>query len=165
MAISFIRTAVLYLLVIAILRVMGKRQIGQLQPSELVVAIMISDLAAIPMQNTGTPLLAGVIPIITLMILEVALSFFSSKNDKFSRFVCGTPSILIKDGEIIEEEMKRLRFSRNDLLEELRISGCDDVSQVQYAILETNGGLGLIMKEEYRPLTLSDAKQFFKENK
>ena len=165
MAISFIRTAVLYLLVIAILRIMGKRQIGQLQPSELVVAIMISDLAAIPMQNTGTPLLAGVVPITTLMILEILLSYFTSKSVKFSRFVSGTPSILIKDGQIMEDEMKRLRFSRNDLLEELRISGCDDVSQIKYAILETNGGLGLIMKEDYRPLTLSDAKKLLKEKK
>lgn len=165
MAISFVRTAVLYLLVITILRIMGKRQIGQLQPSELVVAIMVSDLAAIPMQNTGTPIIAGVIPIITLMIMEITLSFFSTKSSKFCRFICGTPSVLIKDGEIMEDEMKRLRFNRNDLLEELRISGCDDVSQVQYAILETNGGLGLIMKEEFRPLTVSDAKKMFKGKK
>ena len=161
MAITMIRTIILYTLVVICLRIMGKRQIGELQPSELVVAIMVSDLATIPMQDTEIPIVTGIIPIFTLVIMEVYLSYISTKSKKFSHFVCGTPSIVIKDGEIVDEEMKKLRFSRDDLLEELRISGCFDITQVEYAILETNGGLGLIMKPEHRPITVAEAKELF----
>lgn len=159
MGISFIRTIILYFLVVVSLRIMGKRQIGELQPSELVVAIMVSDLATIPMQDTRIPLLAGAIPILTLIILEVILSFISMKNKKFREFVSGKPSILVHNGQIVQDEMDKQRFTREDLLEELRMAGCDDITEIQYAVLETTGNIGLILKKDNRPLTLKDAKK------
>jgi len=138
---------------------MGKRQIGELQPSELVVAIMISELASIPMQATGIPLLAGIIPIITLIALEVLLSFGALKSKKFRNITCGTPSILVHDGRIMRDEMDKMRFNNDDLSEELRLAGCTDITSVQYAILETNGQLSLVLKKDNQPLTVKDAKK------
>lgn len=151
-----IRTVILYFAVIAALRIMGKRQLGELQPSELVVAIMISDLASVPMQDIGIPLLAGIIPAITLIAAEVFLSFLSLKSNTMRKFISGSPSVVVNDGKIIEKELNRLRFNINDLLEELRINGYCDIGDVQTAIVETSGKLSVIPKDTSRAATVSD---------
>lgn len=156
MVISFIRTIFLYLLVVFSFRVMGKRQIGELSPSELAVAIMISELASIPMQETNVPLLNGIIPILTLIILEIGLSFATLKSKKARDLFTGTPSILVHKGKIVQKEMEKLRFNVDDLLEELRLNNFPNISEVEFAILETNGQLSIIPKSEKKPLTPFD---------
>lgn len=156
MLIIFIRTLILYILVVLALRMMGKRQIGQLQPSELVIAMMISELACIPMENVGTPIVNGVIPIFTLIIAEAAFSFLTLKSKKIRKIISGTPTILIEKGRVLEKEMERLRFNIDDLMEELRSSGYANLLDVEYAIIETNGMLSIIPKSSKRPVTPAD---------
>lgn len=156
MLITFFRTIILYILVVAALRIMGKRQIGELQPSELVVAIMISELAAIPMQATGIPLINGILPILTLIIAEVTLSFVTLKSEKARKIISGSPSVLIQNGKIDEKEMEKLRFNMDDLLEELRLSNCPNIADVEFAILETSGQLSVIPKSQKRPVIAED---------
>lgn len=153
MGISFIRTIILYITVIAAVRVMGKREIGELQPSELVVAILISELAAIPMQETGIPLTSGVIPILTLISCEVILSSITMLSTKARRIISGSPSILIMNGQIDQKEMRRLRFTIDDLMEELRIGGYMNISEVAIAVVETNGKLSIFPTCQNRPVT------------
>ncbi len=156
MLVSVIRTLILYGTVIAAMRIMGKRQLGELQPSELVVAIMISDLASVPMQAIDIPLLSGIIPVLTLIVAEVMMSYLSLKSKKIRRFLSGEPSIVVYDGHINEEELRRLRFNINDLLEELRLNNCHDVSDVQVAVVETSGKLSVIPKDKARCVTVED---------
>lgn len=146
MLIIIIRTLILYLTVIISLRFMGKRQVGELQPAELVVAIMISDLATVPMQTVDMPLLGGIIPVLTLMIAEVFISFSGFKCKFIRRILSGDPSIVIYKGVINEKELERLRFSVSDLLEELRVNNCYNISDVEAAVLETSGKLSVISK-------------------
>lgn len=159
MIITFVRTVILYLLVVLSMRIMGKRTIGELQPNELVIAIMISDLASIPMQSIDAPLLTGILPILTLIAVEVFLSFASLKSKKFREILCGRPTVVIKDGRVDEKHMKDLRFSRSDLLEQLRQAGCDDLTEVKEAVMETNGKLSVILKESSRPLDIGTARK------
>ncbi|NLW92805.1 MAG: DUF421 domain-containing protein [Syntrophomonadaceae bacterium] len=156
MILVIIRTLILYTTVVIVLRIMGKRQIGQLQPYELVVIIMISELAAIPMQNTGVPILNGLVPIFVLFAAEVTLSYIALKSEKARGVICGKPSILIANARINEEEMRRLRFNINELLEELRLKDVTDISDVEYAILETGGQLSVILKSQKRPVEPAD---------
>jgi len=135
---------------------MGKRQIGQLQPSELVVALIIADLAAVPMSEVGIPLINGIIPIITLFIMEELLSYLSLKSERARGLISGKPSILIERGIIMEKELQQLRYNLNDLLEQLRLKNFSNVEDVNYAILETSGQLSVIPKEEKNPVTLKD---------
>ena len=144
------RTVILYLVVVLALRLTGKRQVGELQPTELVVAILISELAAVPMQNFGIPLLSGVIPIVTLLCLETILSFVSSKSIRFRNVFSGTTSVLIKNGRIDQQELSRLRISADELLEELRLKNVFDITTVGSAFLETNGQLSVLLKPEFR---------------
>ena len=146
MLILTIRTLFLYLLVVASMRVMGKRQIGEMQPSELVVAIMISDLASVPMQSIDIPLLSGIVPVLTLLVGEVTMSFICLKSRRARRYITGEPSIVLYKGHLNEVELERLRFNLNDLLEQLRIAGYADISEVQAAVLETNGQLSVLQK-------------------
>ncbi len=148
MLVLVIRTLILYLLVVAAIRIMGKRQIGELQPSELVIAIMISDLASVPMQAIDIPLLTGIVPVLTLLVWEVVMSFVSLKSKRMRRYITGEPSIVVYNGHINEQELKKLRFNLNDLMEQLRISGCPDISNVQAAVLETNGQLSVLEKKK-----------------
>lgn len=148
MLVLVIRTLILYLLVVIAMRIMGKRQIGELQPSELVIAIMISDLASVPMQAIDIPLLAGVVPVLTLLVWEVVMSFVSLKSKRMRRYISGEPSIVVYNGHINENELKKLRFNLNDLMEQLRIAGCPDISNVQAAVLETNGQLSVLEKKK-----------------
>ncbi len=146
MLISFIRTIITYALVLIAVRIMGKRQVGQLEPGELVVTLMISDLATIPLSHVSIPILHGIIPIFTLIVAEATLSFFDLKSRKFRKFMSGTPIIIIKDGKVCEKEMEKLRFNFDDLLEMLRMQGSTDINEIKYAILETSGNLSIIQK-------------------
>ena len=147
MIISIIRTIITYALVVLAIRLMGKRQIGELQPSELVVAIMISDLATVPMSETGIPLFYGIAPIFTLVVCEMLLSFLCLKSQWIRVGVTGRPSYIINDGKIDQKEMKKTRYSISDLLEELRMLNVFDISTVRCAILETNGKISVVTNE------------------
>lgn len=137
---------------------MGKRQIGQLQPSELVVAMMLSELASIPMESIEVPVFLGVIPVLTLVIAETVFSFFTLKSKRIRRILSGAPVLLIEKGFISEKEMKRMRFNIDDLMEELRTAGYASITDVEYAIIESNGTLSVIPKSNKRPLTANDIK-------
>ena len=160
MLITIIRTIILYIMVVFVMRLMGKRQIGELQPFEFVVTLMIAELAAVPMEDTGIPLLKGIIPVFILLAAQITLSYFSMKHQGFRKIVCGTPSILISNGKIIDKELRELRYNINDLLEQLRIKDYPNVNEVEYAILETNGELTVIPKAEYRPTVVKDINVF-----
>jgi len=138
------------------MRLMGKKQIGQLQPSELVVALVIADLAAVPMANIEIPLIYGIIPIITLYICEELLSYISMLNGNARGIICGKPSILIEKGIIMESELRRERYNINDLLEQLRLKDYAKVDDIEYAILETCGQVSIIAKSQSKPPTRGD---------
>lgn len=157
MFISFLRTVVLYLVIVLTLRVLGKRQVGELEPSELVVAILISDLAAVPMQDIGIPLLSGVIPIFTLLALELLTSELSLRSVRFRSFLCGKPVFIIREGVIDQKAMADNRLTIDELSCCLRQEGILEPSQVQYAILETSGQLTTFLYPQYAPLTAQDA--------
>lgn len=146
MLVVFIRTLILYIVVIIAMRIMGKRQIGQLQPFELAVAIMISELASVPMQNTGIPLVNGIIPILTMLAAQIRISFISLKSTKARTIFCGRPSVLISGGKIMEQVFRQELYTLNDLLEQLRNKDIYNIADVEYAILETNGQLSVIPK-------------------
>ena len=141
---AFIRTLILYFLIMTGLRLMGKRQIGELEPSELVLTMMISDLATVPMQDFGIPLLAGVIPILTLLALSMLLSQLSLGSLRLRELICGTPAVLIRQGVIQQEAMRKNRFTVDELLEELRSQGICRVEDVKYAVLENSGQLSVL---------------------
>lgn len=153
MTISFIRTLLLYILILVAVRLMGKRQISELQTSELVVTLLISDIAAIPMQDTGQPLSSGLIPIAVLVMCEIALSVLMLKNMRFRRFVCGKPIVVINNGKIDQREMRALRMSTEDLSEQLRQRSIFSVEDVAYAIVETNGKMSVIKKPDKETAT------------
>ena len=156
MLIIVIRTLILYAVVIFSLRIMGKRQIGELQPSELVVAIMISDLATVPMESINIPLITGIIPVFTLILAEVMLSFAGLKSRTVRKIIAGSPSVVIYDGVINERELARMRFNLDDLLEELRLMGFFDISDVGVAVLETSGKISVIPKDDARTAKVRD---------
>lgn len=156
MIIVFIRTLIQYFLIIIVMRIMGKRQMGELQPFELVVAIMISELASDPITDTEIPLLNGIIPILTLLLAQVSLAYLTLKSNKARKFVCGGPSILIEKGKVCEEELRRLRININDLLEQLRVKNYPNIADVYFAILETNGQMSIIPKGQSRPVITKD---------
>ena len=151
-----IRTAILYLLVIITMRLMGKKQIGQLEPFELAITIMISELAALPMQDTRIPLIHGVIPILTLLLLQTIVSLLQLKSIKMRALINGTPSVLIKNGQLDIKELKSQKFNINDLMEELRIKGYYNIEDIEYAILETSGQISIISKTELDYATKKD---------
>ena len=148
---AFARTVILYFLIVIGLRLMGKRQIGELEPSELVLTIMISDLATVPMQDFGIPLLAGVIPILTLLALSMLMSQLSLRNLRFRELVCGTPAVLIRDGNIQQAAMRKNRYTLDELLEELRGQGISSVEEVKYAVLENSGQLSVLPWTQRQP--------------
>ncbi|MDO4517557.1 MAG: DUF421 domain-containing protein [Bacillota bacterium] len=153
---AVMRTVILYLLIIVGIRLMGKRQIGQLEPSELVLSLLIADLAAVPMQDFGIPLIMGMIPILTLLCLSTILSVLTVKSIRFRALLCSRPSIVVQDGEILIREMVKNRFTVDELMEELRVAGITDLSSVKYAVLETTGRISVVPKAEDRPVTLRD---------
>ncbi len=153
MATAFFRTLILYLLLIAGLRLSGKRQIGELEPIELVLTLLISDLASVPMQDFGLPLFNGVIPIVTLIALSTLFSGISLRCVRFRELVCGTPALVICEGKLRQETMRRNRLTLDELLEQLRGQGITDLNDVKYAVLETNGRLSVLVRSDRQPLT------------
>lgn len=156
MLVIFARTLILYMLVVIVMRLMGKRQIGQLQPFELVVAIMISELAAVPMQNKGIPLINGIIPILTLLVAQILLSYISLKSLSARTVICGKPTILVENGKIKENNLRKETYNVNDLFEQLRNKNIFNISDVEYAVLETNGQLSILQKSQKRPIKPED---------
>ncbi len=146
MIITIIRTILLYILIIFAVRIMGKRQISELQTSELVITLLISDIASIPMQNTDQPMLSGIIPIFVLIVCEVFVSLIMMKNDRFRSVICGKPVIVINNGNIDQTAMTELRMSTEDLFEQLRQKDIFDISEVAYAVIETNGKMSIMKK-------------------
>ena len=152
MGISFLRTVILYLLIVIAIRLMGKRQIGQMQPSELVVTILISDLISVPMQDIGIPLFHGIIPVLTLVSFEIIISILSLKSARIRNFLCGKPVCVISNGLIMEEQLKQTRMSVDDLMEELRCKDIFDPSDVRYAQIEINGQLTAVLNTDAEPV-------------
>ena len=153
MATAFFRTVILYLLLIAGLRLSGKRQIGELEPIELVLTLLISDLASVPMQDFALPLFNGVLPIITLIALSTLFSAVSLRSVRFRELVCGQPALVIADGKLRQDAMRRNRLTLDELFEQLRGQGITDLSDVRYAVLETNGRLSVLPRTRVQPVT------------
>ncbi len=156
MFVTLIRTVILYVFAIVSIRIMGKRQIGELQPSDLVVTLLISQIISIPIQDTDIPLVNTMIPIFLLVGFEILTSVFNMKSIKFRSFMQGHPVVIINDGNLDQKILKELRFTVDDLLESLRQKDVFDISQVQYAIVETNGQLSVLLKAENDTVTLKD---------
>ena len=151
MFISLLRAIIMYLVVVCAIKFMGKRQIGELETSELVITFMISDIASIPMQDSDQPLLTGLIPIAVLTCLEVLISWFMMKSPKFRQLMCGRCVIVISDGKINQKELYKLRINTYDLCEQLRQMNVFSIEDVAYAIMETNGKLSVLKKSEKNP--------------
>lgn len=148
MAVLFIRTALFYGAIVIFLRIMGKRQLGELQPTEFAVTLLIADLAAIPIQSGSIPVLNGLVPIAVLLVTEMFLSILTLKFRKLRMIISGHPMTIIKQGKIQQDVMKKLRFNTDDLLEELRLQGVSDVGDVDYAVLETNGKMSVFTNDQ-----------------
>lgn len=156
MFVTLIRTVILYVFAIISIRVMGKRQIGELQPSDLVVTLLISQIISIPIQDTDIPLVNTIIPILLLVGFEIITSALNMKSIKFRSLMQGHPVVIINDGNLDQKLLKDLRFTVDDLLESLRQKDVFDISQVQYAIVETNGQLSVLLKPENDTVTRED---------
>ena len=150
MLITFVRSIILYIIVLVVMRLMGKREIGQLQPFELAIAIMIADLASVPMSEIGIPIINGIIPILGLLVMHLIISYINLKSMKMRQLICGKPSILIYRGKIDESIMRKERFTINELQERLRANNIYDIKDVEYAILETSGQVSVIEKTNKR---------------
>ena len=153
MAIVFIRTLIVYFSLMAAMRLMGKRQLGEMELSEFVVAALIADLAAHPLQDIGIPMLNGLIPIFTLFCMEVIVSGVTMKSIRLRGLMYGKPSVIISHGKICQREMRKNRFTLDELTQELRNQSVLDISSIEYAILETNGQLNIILTPAQRPVT------------
>ena len=151
-----IKTAIIYFFAMFVMRLMGKRQAGQLQPFELIIAIMIAEVASTPMDGAGIPITYGIVPIVTLMVLHNLIAFVSMKSESARAFFSGKPSIIIHKGIIREKELKKLKYNLNDLIEQLRAKDVISISDVHYAVLETNGELSVMLKPEKRNLQPED---------
>lgn len=158
MFIVLARTVVLYLFIVIGLRLLGKRQLGELEPAELTLALIIADLASVPMQDNGIPLLTGLIPIAVLLCLATILSVLQAKSIRFRLLMCGRPSIVISDGVVVERELRRNRLTVDELMEELRSQGYADPQTVQFAVLETNGQLSVLPRAGQMPVTAAQMK-------
>ena len=180
MLLSYVRTVILYLMLILVIRLMGKRQIGQMEPAEFVVTMLVANLAAIPMQDGGIPLLSGVVPILTVLGVELVLSAGSMRSVLLRRLLCGKPVILIENGKILQQNLRSTRVTLDELTGHLREKDILDIQSVQYAILETNGNLsvfpyvkekpasakdaGIKVKNEYLPITIVADGHLYKQN-
>ena len=156
MLITFIRSILLYIIVLVVMRLMGKREIGQLQPFELAISIMIADLASTPMADAGIPISNGIIPILALLVMHLVISILNIKSIRAREILCGKPSILIYRGRIDEKQLKKERFTVNELEERLRGNNVVNIGYVEYAILETSGQVTVILKPEKRNVTTGD---------
>ena len=157
MLISYLRTIILYSLLIVTVRLMGKRQIGQMEPSEFVVTMLLANLAAVPMQDNGIPLLTGIIPMATVLGAELVLSVLALKSIRLRKLLCGKPVILVENGNICKRNLDRTRIHLDELTEHLRQRGVLDLSTVKYVILETNGQVSTFLHAECEPASARDA--------
>ena len=180
MILSYMRTIVLYLILILAIRLMGKRQIGQMEPAEFVVTMLVANLASIPMQDGGIPIFSGIVPILTVLGMELVLSALSLKSSKLRKLLCGKPVILIENGKILQNNLKKTRVTLDELTGHLREKDVLDLRSVQYAILETNGNLsvfpfpselpasakeaGIYPKDRFLPVTLISDGQLLHQN-
>ena len=153
MFVVLIRTVVLYLFIVVGIRLLGKHQIGQLEPSELVLTLIIADLASVPMQDNGIPLLWGLIPIVVLLALSTVISVLCTRSIRFRALLCGRPSIMVENGQVVEAELKKNRLTLDELMEELRIQGYADFKSIKFALLETNGQLSVLPFAAEKPVT------------
>ena len=158
MFVTIIRTVILYALIVFAVRIMGKRQISEMQPSELVITLIIADIASIPMEDNSRPMLSGLVPMLILVALEIIVSILMMKSSVIRKTVCGSPVMIIKDGVILQNEMKRLRITTEDLCVQLRESGVFSLSDIQYCIAETNGKLSVLQKPPKRNPSCEDLK-------
>lgn len=157
MLLYYLRTMILYLVLIASVRLMGKRQVGQMEPSEFVVTMLVANLASIPMQDEGIPLFSGLVPILTVLGAELVLSVASMWSLRLRRLLCGKPVILIENGHILQENLRRTRITLDELTGHLRLKDVLDLTSVQFAILETNGDLSIFLYPAQRPATATAA--------
>ena len=157
MILSYVRTAILYLVLIGSVRLMGKRQIGQMEPSEFVVTMLVANLASIPMQDEGIPLFTGVVPILTVLGAELLLSAASMGSIRLRRLLCGKPVILIENGHILQDNLRSTRITADELTGHLRLKEVLDLKTVQYAILETNGDLSVFLYPGDQPASAKAA--------
>ncbi|MCD7830419.1 MAG: DUF421 domain-containing protein, partial [Clostridiales bacterium] len=153
MAVCFARTVILYLLLITAIRLMGKKQVGELEPAELVLTMLVSDLASVPMQDFGIPLLFGVLPILILLCLTMIFSVLTMKSVRFRALLCGRPSLIVDHGTLVQQAMDRNRLTVDELLEELRRQGVTDLSSVKYAVLEASCHVSVILYSAQSPST------------
>ena len=151
------RTAVMYMVLLGVIRLLGKRQVGQMEPSEFVVTMVIANLASIPLEETELPLMAGVIPIVTIFLLEGMLSALTLKSIRLRRIFCGKPVILVENGRPLWKELRRTRVTMDELMGHLRLKDVMDIRTVQYAILETNGSLSVFLYPQEAPASAKEA--------
>ena len=156
MAIVLIRAMVLYIVITFSLRLMGKRQLGELQPSELVVTILISNIAAIPVEDSSMPMIMGIVPILTLVSLDVIVSSVMLKSSKFRKLMIGSPRIIVSEGKVLQKEMKKLRYTVDDLSAAMREQQIFDLNEIQYAIVETTGKINFFQKKDFQTATKKD---------
>lgn len=156
MLINFARTVILYIVIIVSMKILGKRQIGELQPAELVITILLSEILAIPMQDTSLPLMNTIIPVLLLVGFEIIISILNLKSVKFRSAMQGNPLIVIREGKIDQKQLKELRFTTDDLLEELRKKDIFNISEVWYAIVETDGTLSVMLKSDEENVKIKD---------
>lgn len=154
----FIRTIIIYTFVLIAIRLMGKREIGQLQPYELVVTIMIADVASLPMQNVSIPLTQGIVPILGLLFAQIIASILGFKSKIIHKYIAGKPSILVANGRIIEENLIKQKYTLEGLLEQIRVCGYPSLLDLDYVILETSGQISVIPKAENQAVTIKDMK-------
>lgn len=159
MLITVIRTAVVYFFVTLAIRLMGKRQIGDMQPNELVITLLISEIAAIPLQDTSQPVLNGIVAIFILVVIEIIISVLTMKSLKIRKIMSGNSAVVIKNGVIDQQMLRKVRLTVMDLIELLRGQGYFKVENIAYAILEVNGSLSVVEKSKYRPVQTGDFKQ------
>ena len=157
MILSYLRTIVLHLVLVAVIRFMGKRQIGQMEASEFVVTMLVANLASIPMQDGSIPLFSGVVPIVTVLGLELVLSGLSLRSIRLRKLLCGKPVILIENGQLLQQNLRRTRVTMDELMGLLREKDVLDFRCVQYAILETSGNLSVFPYPKEKPASAKDA--------
>lgn len=153
---TVIRTLILYILVMVAMRLMGKRQIGDMQPSELVVTILISEIASVPIQDTTQPIIVSIVAIFALVAFEIVLTIITMKSNVLNNITNGKSALVIKEGRILQSQLKKMRLTIADLLELLRTQNIFDLQEVSYAVLETNGTLNVLQKPQYRPARVMD---------
>ena len=154
---AVLRTAVMYLILLAVVRLMGKRQVGQMDPTELVVTMVIANLASIPLEETELPLMAGIVPIATIFLAERGLSFVTLRSIRLRQLLCGKPVILVENGRPLWRNLRRTRVTMDELMAHLRLKDVLDIRTVQYAILETNGSLSVFPYAQEAPASAREA--------